>query len=419
VKPKEAGARSRPDRRVPLLLLAGYLGVLGVLTLSPAPIASDIPPFLCLLCSDRAIADAVANVLLFLPLGVLLNLNGLRLREALLAALAISGSIEALQFLVPGRFPDLSDVLTNGGGGVLGVILARQPDRWILPSSPWRPRLFAGVLVLATGLPFAVGLLLAPVVPEGRLWAIWTPQMPHLELWEGRLRTVELGGSTLLHARPLAPGQVTALRNGGPLRLEGEAGAPPDGLAPVLRIVDDVGTEARLVAVRGTDLIWLARNRAQRLLLDSPEVRWEGALQGLAPGAPLEIRVEPGPEGICMRVGEEAACGLGHHAGRGWALLLSVRPLSDGIHRLLDRLWIGGVLLLVGFWTPPGARGRALLGLLLPLAALAMSGAIPSLLSVPWTGVLAGAAGWFLGWRAGSAPALQALHHSSVRESRA
>ena len=391
--------------------------MLGFLTLSPAPTASDIPPFLCLLCSDRAVADAVANVLLFLPLGVLLNLNGLWLREALLAALALSGSIEALQFLVPGRFPDLSDVLTNGGGGALGVIVGRRSDRWILPSSPWRPRLFVGMLALATALPFAVGLLLTPVVPEGRLWTLWTPQMPHLELWGGRLQVVELGGSPLLHARPLSPDQVAALRTGRPLRLEGEAGTAPDGLAPVLRIVDDVGTEARLVAVRGTDLIWLARNRAQRLFLDSPELRWEGALAGLSPGAPLEIRVEPGPEGVCMRVGEASACGLGHHAGRGWAILLSVRSLPGRIHRLLDRFWIGGVLLLVGFWTPPGARAGAFLGLLLPLTALVLSGGSPSLMAVPWTGFLAGAAGWFLGWRAGSSPALQALHHS-FRESR-
>lgn len=373
-----------------------------MLTLSPAPVASDIPPFLCLLCSDRALADALANVLLFVPLGVLLNLNGLGLRGALLSALALSGAIETLQLLVPGRFPDLSDVLTNGGGGVLGVVLGRRPDRWIRPSSPWRPRLFVGILTLATGLPFVSGLLLHPIIPEGRLWGQWAPRMPHLESWEGRVLTVELGGSRLPHAVPLTSDQVASLQEGGHLRVQGLSGLPTTGLAPVLRIVDDVGTEARLLAIRGTDLVWLTRNRAQALLLDSPGVRWEGALHSVAPGQPLSLAVDHGGEGICLQVAEQRKCGMEHHAGRAWAFLLSGSWLPDDTQHRLDHLWIGGVLLLVGFWTPPGRPVAPWVGLFLPLLALGLSGVMASLVAVPGTALLVGALGWLLGWRAGA-----------------
>lgn len=419
MKPKEAGARSRPHGTLPLLALSGYLGLLGVLTLSPAPVASEIPPFLCLLCSDRAVADAVANILLFIPLGVLLNVNGLGIRGALLAALALSGGIEAAQILVPGRFPDLSDVLTNGGGGVLGVILGRRPDRWILPSSPWRPRLFAGMLVLATALPFASGVLLGPVVPTGRLWGQWAPRMPHLEPWQGRVLAVELGGSPLPHAVPLTTEQRVSLREGGRLRVVGEAGVPPTGLAPVLRIVDDVGTEARLLAFRGEDLVWLVRNRAQRLRLDSPEVRWEGVLAGVAPGAALDVGVEQDRSGICLRTGGDRVCGLEHDAGRGWAFLLSARWLPAGTHGLLDHLWIGGILFLVGFWTLPARAGAAWAGLLLPLVALAVSGGMPSLQAATPTLSIAGALGWFLGWRIGASPRLARWPGAGLRAGRA
>lgn len=415
MKSKEAGARSRPHGRLPVLALAVYLAAVGVLTLSPAPLTSEIPPFLCLLCSDRAVADAVANILLFIPLGILLDLNGLGVRGALVAALALSGTVEAAQLLVPGRFPDLSDVLTNGGGGVVGVLLGRQPDRWILPSSPWRPRLSAGMLGLATGLPLLTGLLLEPVVPPGRLWGQWAPRMPHLEPWLGRVLDVDLAGSPLPHAVPLTPGQVASLRDGALLRLSVEAGPPPTGLAPVLRIVDDVGTEARLLAIRGTDLVWLARNRAQRLRLDAPEMRWEGALRDRGPGERLDLRVEQDGGGLCVQVGTVRRCDLEPHAGRGWAFLLSARWLPADTHPLLDHLWIGGVLLLVGFWTPPDRRAPWLV-LTLPLAALGVSGFLPALQPAPPTLFLAGVLGWTLGWRVGAPGRPSASSGGALRE---
>ena len=404
-------ARSRPTPGPPRLspplpvaraLLLVYLGILALLTLSPGPVSTGTLPFFCLLCSDRGVADALANVLLFLPLGVLLNWNGVGLRPGLVVALGVSGLIEGLQVMIPGRFPGVADVLTNGGGGALGVVMGRRPDRWVLPSSPWRPRLFVGALGGAVLAPFVVGILLQPIEPAGRLWAQWAPRMPHLEPWPGTVRWVELDGEPLPHAVPLTPGHRSSVEGHRPLRIDVLAGPLTVGLSPLLRIVDDHGVEARLLAVRGDALVWMTRNRAQALFLDGPEIRWPGALQAVAPGEEAFVQVEPRPDGVCLRLTDAARCGLGHHAGRGWSFLLSLRWVGDDAHRLLDHLWIAGMLFLVGFWTPPARRLALWAGLLLPLLALVVSGAMATLVAVPPSALAAAVAGWGVGWLVGA-----------------
>ena len=63
----------------------------------------------------------VGNVLLFLPLGLLMPVlwRRERLRDALLAGLALSLGIEVVQ-LVLGRFLDVQDLLLNVLGAGLG-----------------------------------------------------------------------------------------------------------------------------------------------------------------------------------------------------------------------------------------------------------------------------------------------------------
>jgi VanZ family protein len=410
VMPRGAGARSRPTPAPPRSppppvargWLLAYLAVLGLLTLSPAPVPTQTPPFFCLLCSDRGVSDALANVLLFLPLGLLLNWNGVSLRLGLGVALGVSGLIEGIQVMIPGRFPDVSDILTNGGGGALGVLLGRRPDRWVFPSSPWRPRLFMGALGAAVLAPGAVGLLLQPIEPAGRLWTQWTPRMPNLEPWQGTVRSVALDGQPLPHAVPLTPGHRSSVEGHRPLRLDVVAGPLTVGLSPLLRIVDDHGVEARLLAVRGDALVWMTRNRAQALLLDGTEIRWPGALQAVSPGEEAVVLVEPTPDGVCFRWADSSRCGLGHHAGRGWSFLHGARWLDDRTHALLDHLWIAGTLFLVGFWTPPAWRLAPWAGLLLPLLALVASGAMGTLVAVPLSALAAGAAGWGMGWAVGA-----------------
>lgn len=75
---------------------------------------------------DYPLIERVANVLLFLPFGLLLAAAIPRGRRgwAIAVCIAASVGIELVQLLfLPGRYPSLSDVLTNSLGGTLGVLI--------------------------------------------------------------------------------------------------------------------------------------------------------------------------------------------------------------------------------------------------------------------------------------------------------
>jgi VanZ family protein len=96
------------------------------------------------------IKDIIINVVGFIPFGftlsALLWCSGWKRSgtTAVLGGLFVSLVIEGLQSYLPTRDSDLTDVLTNTLGTLLGVILRRQWIRWVgiaprreIPRSPW------------------------------------------------------------------------------------------------------------------------------------------------------------------------------------------------------------------------------------------------------------------------------------------
>jgi glycopeptide antibiotics resistance protein len=70
--------------------------------------------------------DAVLNVAVFVPFGLLLAVAAVRFRTTFAAALAITLAIEVSQYVADaGRTADINDVLTNVAGACLGWALAR------------------------------------------------------------------------------------------------------------------------------------------------------------------------------------------------------------------------------------------------------------------------------------------------------
>nr|WP_277870385.1 MULTISPECIES: VanZ family protein [Cryobacterium] len=70
--------------------------------------------------------EFAANIAMFIPVGVfLLLLFGRRLWWLAIAlGLLLTGSIEFTQQFLPTRFPDVRDLVANGSGAALGVLIA-------------------------------------------------------------------------------------------------------------------------------------------------------------------------------------------------------------------------------------------------------------------------------------------------------
>ena len=137
-------------RRTTLVLLVIYLIVLVLASLWPTPV--DGGGFVWYLTSQvlqftQGISwlnwlqynqlEAIANALLYLPLGVFLVvlLPKLRIWWLLPIPVLVSVLAEASQrFFLPARYSTLDDVYHNALGGVIGVVISvsiRQLKKWL------------------------------------------------------------------------------------------------------------------------------------------------------------------------------------------------------------------------------------------------------------------------------------------------
>lgn len=109
-----------------------YVAVVLTITMWPAPATTDAPEWaqaVLRLLHDAGVPmsfwalEALANVLMFVPFGVLGML--LSRRPAWLVVLAGAGfttAIELTQLLVPGRVATLQDVVMNTAGAAVGSV---------------------------------------------------------------------------------------------------------------------------------------------------------------------------------------------------------------------------------------------------------------------------------------------------------
>ena len=119
------------------LLTGGYLAFVAWLTLTPQAYASDHIAIIyrvlavahrhgyLLFIDDRRL-EFLANIALFVPVGMfLMLLFGTRLWwVALAASFAMTTAIEVAQRSIPGRVPDERDLIANGLGAIIGVLIA-------------------------------------------------------------------------------------------------------------------------------------------------------------------------------------------------------------------------------------------------------------------------------------------------------
>jgi glycopeptide antibiotics resistance protein len=114
--------RSLADRIAIALCLAVWLAALLFMTMRPSSGQGTLLNLVPLTFQGPgAVVDAVLNVGVFVPLGLLLVAAGIRFPVALLIGLLLSVGIELSQYLAQvGRTADVNDLLTNTTGTVLG-----------------------------------------------------------------------------------------------------------------------------------------------------------------------------------------------------------------------------------------------------------------------------------------------------------
>ena len=361
--------------------------------------------WLCVGCGDRDLADALANILLFLPLGAFLGMAVGSRGRAVLLITALSLGIEVAQARIPGRFPTGTDVLFNTIGGGAGALLMSYYRFWLRPgvrTLGWfRMASWVGGLAVVA----ATGALNRLSFPGSTYFVQWTADLGGLEHYRGRMEQASLGGA------PSVPGPANSasglalaesLRRGAPLQVRFQAGEPPLGVAPLWSVYDERGREIALLGVDRSDLVLRQRRRAADLGLDQMDHRLRGALGGLEPGNVVAARAWRDEQGtLCLAANAASACRLGPTAGTGWALVFFSERMPAWLISLLGPLWLMLLFLPAGFF---GVSRRDLAGrtlspvpILIVTCALVLMGPAVGLVRTPAVEIAGAATGLVVG----------------------
>lgn len=125
------------------VMLAPYAVVLALIVWLPASAASQVTGIVfrfarfvsahtdISLTTSYTVFEFLANIALFVPLGLLLVAAWPRANAWIVVLLgyAASATIELVQTLLPSRFPTLSDVIANTIGTAIGCLLVRAVMR--------------------------------------------------------------------------------------------------------------------------------------------------------------------------------------------------------------------------------------------------------------------------------------------------
>jgi hypothetical protein len=386
---------TRPARA----LIGVATGAILLATLTPDFSSTEPPWSVCIICGDHGVADAIANVLLFLPLGVALAVAGVPALRTSLLGMLLSAIVELVQLALPGRVSSPGDVLFNGLGGLAGWLLTRLGPRLARFDARRSARWAVVAACGAAGVVALTGYLLAPSLPSAIYYGQWTPNLGHLAWYRGRVRSARIGDLPVRSARVAESARLRSLlRSGAPIVVEAIAGPPVPRLASLFSIYDEHQREIVLLGPdRDGALAYRERTHAEDYRLRRPTTVFPGALEGIIPGDTLLVTAARLPDvPVCLTINAREHCAARFSAGAGWTTLHPVAHASAWLERLLDALWIASLAFPVGFlsrkrWETGVAALVLGVGLLGVAPATGLRPAGPLLLIAAVAGALAGA----------------------------
>jgi len=332
---------------------------------------------------DAALAELIQNILLFIPLGVSLTLAGVRPWRGVTIGALLSFTVEFLQQWIPGRDPNVGDIVTNTIGTALGVLLVVAAPIWLWAPprrSVWQARLTALSAVLVW---YGTGTMLRQTFPPPPYHIVTTPDFSFFGLYRGEVLRVTPGLRSLEVVAVAAP-------------------YPPGRTSPLMALLDQRDERALMLSVDGTDLTLRYAMPALHVTLEQPDLRLRGAMKSVAPGDTFTAATWHDSTNICLQLNATARCHLGYTIGDGWKLIFYPEGRPAWVLGLINTLWMAGCVIGVGLWAArAGSHGGG--------GALAAGIVIVGLLMVPlvtglqptpiheWIGALGGTAlGWFL-----------------------
>lgn len=272
------------QRRIGRALSVVAFVVIAVATLTPHSGAPATESVWCIACGELGGVDVIANILLFMPLGLGLALALRRRWTPVLLCLAFTVLVESLQIrVVSGRDASASDVLANTIGGWLGTELGLCYARVVFPEHRLARRLVVGWAALLLAV---LGLTSWGFAASSRPLSIWiqhTPARAGYEPFRGTLDAFEIEGIPLSESypkrgRPIAEALVKRFwRATATVTTRG----PSAGPTIIARIVEESTTRLS-VEQSGADLRCRVKTRASDLRLRDPMVAVNGAF--VSPG---------------------------------------------------------------------------------------------------------------------------------------
>ncbi len=280
---------------------------------------------------DAAVAEAIQNLLLFIPLGISLALSGASLFRVALLGASLSFSVEFAQQWIPGRDPSAGDVLCNTISTALGAGLGRHAPRWLF-TTPQRSAWHAlGSALVAMLVWFGTAALLHPTFPPPPYRVVAAPDFSEWGRYPGEVRSARLAGG-LLTVEAVAPSRW------------------PGRLSPIAAVLDAHDTRAAILSVHGSDLLLRYHMRAVSLRLEQPDLRWRDALARVRLGDTFTASTGRDPGNVCLALNTDWRCGLGYTIGEGWRLIFDPEGWPSWRLAVINALWVAGCVIGVGYW---------------------------------------------------------------------
>jgi hypothetical protein len=383
-------------------LAAGVVLVL-VPTLAPGPGSVTTPPW-CLICGERGGSDAIANTILFVPLGIALGFQQWKTIPSILFAFAITLLIETAQLLViPGRDAGIGDLLFNTTGAAFGLIMVRTAIR-VAPHPATRR-----VLQVTSGAIFGTvviltGWLFQPDLEADSYRSQWTQWRSRRDVYEGAVHSVHLGYRELPDGRVEDAGFVrAALTEGQPVVIQGTVGEPPRGFGAIFTLRGQRNRDIWTAGQRGNALIIHYRPRAADFRLQEPDLEISMAMVTLAAGTPFTLSVARDWPGFHVELNEETYR-IAFAARDGWRLFVYPIGVPRSSRWVLGYLWLAALAFPIGFWTD--RNWKSVIGISFLVAGIA-GASVMRLIAPPGladflaiaVGIFAGAASaWGFSW---------------------